>query len=166
MIENRTCRCSGLQVALHWIIAFLVIVQAFVTNGATGRMAEATEDGLAMSLASRFGADLHVAFGVTVFLLALVRVGVRLHRGAPPRPCDDPVATHLAAHLIHVLLYAVILLMPVYAFIAWYLQVGLINELHALGMNAVLLIVGVHVAGALYQRFVARTDVLVRMIQP
>ena len=137
MNETRTCRYSDLQVALHWIIAFLVIVQAFVTNGATGRMAEAMEDGLAMSLASRFGADLHVAFGVTVFLLALVRVGVRLHRGAPPHPDDDPVATQLAAHLIHVLLYAVILL-----------------------------IVGVHVVGALYRLFVVRTDVLVRMIQP
>ena len=166
MNENRTCRCSDLQVALHWIIAFLVIVQAFVTNGATGRMAKAMEDGLAMSLASRFGADLHVAFGVTVFLLALVRVGVRLHRGAPPRPDDDPVATQLAAPLIHVLLYSVILLIPVTGFIAWYWQAGLINELHTLGMNAVLLIVGVHVACALYQLFVVRTDVLLRMIQP
>ena len=115
----------------------LVTVQAFVTYGATGHMAEAMEDRLALSLASRFGTHLHVAFGVTVFLLALVRVGVRLHRGAPPRPDDDPVATQLAAHLIHVLLYAVILL-----------------------------IVGVHVAGVLYQPFVAKTDVLVRMLQP
>ena len=137
MNGTRTCRYSDLQVALHWIIALLVTVQAFVTNGAMGRMAEAMEDGLALSLASRFGIDLHIAFGVTVFLLALVRVGVRLHRGAPPRPYDDPVATQMAAHLIHVLLYAVILL-----------------------------IVGGHVAGALYQPFIAKTDVLVRMLQP
>ena len=137
MNGTRTCRYSGLQVALHWIIALLVTVQAFVTNGAMGRMAEAMEDGLALSLASRFGIDLHIAFGVTVFLLALVRVGVRLHRGAPPRPDDDPVATQMAAHLIHVLLYAVILL-----------------------------IVGGHVAGALYQPFIAKTDVLIWMLQP
>ena len=99
MNGTRTCRYPDLQVALHWIIAFLVIVQAFVTNGATGRMAEAKEKGLALSLASRIGAKLHVAFGVTVFLLAPVRVGVRLHRGAPLRPDDDPMTTQLAPHL-------------------------------------------------------------------
>lgn len=166
MNRTRICRYSDLQVALHWIIALLVIVQAFVNNGATGRMAEAKEKGLALSLANRIGAKLHVAFGVTVFLLALVRVGVRLHRGAPPRPDDDPMTTQLTAHRIHVLLYAVILLISVTRLIAWYSQAGLINELHALGKNAVMLIVGVHVAGALYQPFVAKTDVLVRMLQP
>ena len=166
MNGTRTCRYPDLQVALHWIIAFLVIVQAFVANGATGRMAEAKEKGLALSLASRIGAKLHVAFGVTVFLLAPVRVGVRLHRGAPLRPDDDPMTTQLAPHLIHVLLYAVILLIPVSGIIACHSQAGLINEPHALGMNAVLLIIGVHVAGALHRRFVARTEVLVRMLQP
>lgn len=166
MNGTRTCRYPDLQVALHWIIALFVTVQASVTNGATGRLAEAKKKGLALSLASRIGAKRHVAFGVTVFLLAPVRVGVRLHRGAPLRPDDDPMTTQLAPHRIHVLPYAVILLIPVSGLIAWYSQAGLINEPHALGMNAVLLIVGVHVAGALHRRFVARTDVLVRMLQP
>ena len=54
----------------------------------------------------------------------------------------------LVAHLIHVLLYAIILLMPVTGFIAWHRQVGLISEPHALGKNAIMLIVGGHVVGA------------------
>lgn len=96
----RACHYSGLWVALHWLIAVLVIVLAFVTNWEMGRMAEVMEKGIAPSLASRIGADLHVAFGVTVFLVATVRVGACLYRGASPLPDDEPLAMRLVPHLI------------------------------------------------------------------
>ena len=155
---------SDLQVALHWIIAGLVIVQTFVTNGPMGDAADARDEGLTLSLTSQIGADLHVAFGVMIFLLALIRVGVRFSRGAPRLPDEEPVPMQLVAHFVHVVLYAIILLMPVTGFMAWYWQVGLMDELHSLGENVILVIVGLHVVGALYQHFVARTDVLARML--
>lgn len=101
---------------------------------------------------------------MTIFLLALVRVGVRFSRGAPRLPDDEPLLMGLAAHFVHVALYFVILLMPVTGFVAWYWQVGLMDELHSLGENVILVIVGLHVVGAFYQHFVARTDVLARML--
>lgn len=99
-IGPRACHYSGLWVALHWIIVVQVIVLAFVTNWAMGRMAEIMEKGIAPSLASRIGAYLHVAFGVTVFLIATVRVGARLYGGASPLPGDKPLEMQLVPHLI------------------------------------------------------------------
>ena len=162
---GKTNSYSDLQIALHWIIAVLVIAQTFFTNGPMGDAASARAEGTPLSLASRIGADLHVAFGVTIFLLALVRVGVRLVRGAPGLPDDEPLVMLLVAHFAHVALYAIILLMPVTGFVAWYWQVGLIDEIHSLGENVILVIVGLHVVVALYQHFVVRTDVLVRMLR-
>ena len=157
-------RYSDLQVALHWIIAGLVIVQTFVTNGSMGVAADARDEGLHLALKSQIGADLHVAFGVTIFLLALIHAGVRFCRGALRIPEEEPVLMQLAAHFLHVMLYVVILLMPVTGFVAWYWQAGLMDELHSLGEDVILVIVGLHVVRALYQHFVARTDVLARML--
>lgn len=69
-----------------------------------------------------------------------------------------------APNFVHVVLYFVILLMSVTGFVAWYWQVGLMNELRSLDEDVILVIVGLHVVVALYQHIVARTDVLVRML--
>lgn len=164
MSTGRTNSYSDLQIALHWIIAVLVLVQTFVTNGPMGDAADARDEGAPLSLAGEIGADLHVAFGVTIFLLALVGVTARVVRGAPGLPDDESMAMAFVAHFVLVALYAIILFMPVTGFVAWYWQVGLVDEIHSLGENAILMIVGLHVFWALYQHFIARTDVLVRML--
>ena len=141
-----------------------MIVQTLVTNGPMVDAADARDEGLPLSPTSQIGADLHVAFGVKILLLALIRVGVRASRGAPRLPDEEPVLMQLAAHFVHVVLYAIILLMPITGFVAWYWHVGLMDELHSLGENVTLVIVGLHVVVALYQHFVARTEVLARML--
>lgn len=45
-------RYSDLQVALHWIIAGLVIVQTIVTNGHIADAADARDENLPLALAN------------------------------------------------------------------------------------------------------------------
>ena len=110
-------------------------------------------------------ADLHVAFGIAVFVLALLRVALRVTRGAPPPPEAEHPALRTVARATHLALYAIILAMPVTGGLAWFAGMDTMAELHGAGKVAVFVLVILHVAGALYHHFVLKTDVLRRMLR-
>ncbi len=153
---------SGLQIALHWTVVVLVALQMFLLNESIGDL----HDGEAVSPTGEFLADLHVAAGIAVFVLALARLYLRFTRGVPPLPENEPYPMKLAAHAVHVALYALILLMPVTGALAWWLGLETMREIHSIGENVIMIVVGLHIVGALYQHFWAKTDVLRRMLSP
>ena len=156
---------SGPQIALHWTIAALVIVQFVLHDGILATF-RAQRGGAAASDSELLLADLHIACGIAIFLLALVRAFVRLKRGAPPPPEDEHILLRLAARAAHFALYAVILLMPVTGGLAWFGGIETMAAVHGAGKPVILGLVVLHIGGALYQHFVAKTDVLRRMLRP
>ena len=74
---------SAAQITLHWIIAVLIIVQVVLHEGMEAAY-RAAQGGAAATESELFLSDLHVACGIAVFLLALLRVALRIRRGAPP----------------------------------------------------------------------------------
>ena len=156
---------SGAQIALHWTIAVLVVLQIVLHDSIIAAYAAARGVGTATE-SDVFLADLHVAFGIAIFALALLRVALRLRRGAPPPPEDEHPALRMAARATHLALYALILLMPVTGGLAWFAGVEAMAELHRAGKAAILALVGLHVLGALFHHFYLRTDVLRRMLRP
>jgi cytochrome b561 len=54
----------------------------------------------------------HKTLGITILVLALIRLGVRARYGAPALPADLPEPMKLAAHLSHYGLYALMIAMP------------------------------------------------------
>ena len=99
------------------------------------------------------------------FLLALLRVALRIRRGAPPPPAEEHEALRLAARAVHFAFYAVILLMPATGALAWFGGVGAMAAVHGAGMLLILVLLALHIAGALYHHFVLKTDVLRRMLR-
>ena len=156
---------SGAQIALHWTVAVLVVAQIVLHDGIEAAYAAGRGVGAATE-SEMFLADLHVAFGVAVFALALLRVALRVRRGAPPPPQDEHPALRMAARATHFALYALILLMPVTGGLAWFGGIEAMAGVHGVGKAAILVLVGLHVLGALYQHFYLRTDVLRRMLRP
>ena len=156
---------STTQIALHWTVAVLVILQIVLHDGIIAAYAAGRGEGTATG-SELFLADLHVAFGIAIFVLALWRVALRVRRGAPPPPEDERPVLRLAARATHLALYAIILSMPVTGGLAWFGGVDAMAELHRAGKVAILVLVGLHTAGALYHHFVLRTDVLRRMLRP
>ncbi|MDE0333914.1 MAG: cytochrome b/b6 domain-containing protein [Defluviicoccus sp.] len=156
---------STAQIALHWTVAVLVVLQIVLHDAIVAAYAAARGVGAATE-ADLFLADLHVAFGVAVFALALMRVVLRVRRGAPPPPRDEHPALRMAARATHIALYALILGMPVTGGLAWFGGIEAMAELHGAGKAAILVLVGLHILGALYQHFYLRTDVLRRMLRP
>ena len=130
--------------------------------------------------------DLHKSLGVVAFTLVLVRLAWR--RASPP---PDPSASlsdleKSAAHAAHFLLYAAMIALPVSgyldsAFGGYHISVfGLFDVPLLLGKNdtlfklaerthgligyGLILLVAVHAGAALKHHFVARDDVLRRML--
>lgn len=156
---------SSIQIGLHWAVVVLVAFQYVAHNGieAAWRALERDElppaEGAALT-------NLHIASGMLVLLLALTRIGLRMTRGAPPPPSDEPRLLQLFAEVVHVAIYALLLLLPLSGLIAWFLAVPSAGSIHVLMTNALLVAIVLHVAGALFQHFVRRSDVLMRMLRP
>jgi len=153
------------QIVLHWLIAALVIYQLVFGEDivpAFRAFMRGTEPEAGMAL----GADLHVYVGLAILLLAVVRLALRIRHGAPALPADENIALQYIARLAHLVLYAAIFLMPLTGALAWYLGWGEVGEIHEIGKPVLIVVVAAHAAGALWQHFVARTDVLRRMLRP
>ena len=153
------------QIALHWIIAVLIIAQVVLHEGMHAAYREAQGGPAATGNESLMG-DLHVAGGIAVFLLALLRVALRLGRGAPPPPETEHPALRFAARAVHIGFYAIILLMPLTGALAWFGGVEASASVHRAGMLAIFVLLLLHIVGAVYHHFVLRTDVMRRMLRP
>ncbi len=154
---------SRVQIALHWVIAVLVIT-VFVTHDAMIAAAKAIKAG------TWAGYDpamlIHVVGGTVVFFLALWRLRVLMRRGVPLLPEDEPAVLRAIAMIVKVSLYVIMFLMPVTGVLQWFGDVALARQFHVLMDPVVPLTVLLHLLGALYQQFWLKTGVLSRMLHP
>jgi len=151
---------SGRQIGLHWAIAALFVVQFFMHDGIEASWRAFSRGETVEFSATTLG---HIVVGIVVLLLLLPRVYLRFTRGVPPKPENETPMQTRVAQLTHVVLYGLMLLMPVSGLAAWFGEVELAAVAHSLMSNLVLLFVALHVAGALYHRFILRSDVMQRM---
>lgn len=145
---------SRAQVALHWIIAVLILCQYLFSEPMEAAWRAWRRDGAAEGST---GATLHVVFGLTVLALAVLRVAIRLRRGAPAVPPDHPLVMRLLANLTHLALYALLFVMPFTGAAAWFGGVSGAALAHVLAKNVLLGFVGLHVLGAVGELLYAYT---------
>lgn len=72
----------------------------------------------------------------------------------------------LAARLTHLSLYLLLILLPVTGLIAWFGRSAAAGGVHAALTTALLILVGLHVAGALYQYLALKSGVMRRILRP
>lgn len=162
---DRPAGYSAVQIALHWIIAVLILLQ-FLAHDGIEHAWDAFEDGEAVAGGDLPLAYLHVSVGVAILLLAVVRVWIRLTRGAPPLPENDPAIARFGAHAVHGLIYVLLFLTPLSGAAAWFLGVEEAGDAHEALKSALLILIVLHIAGAIFQQFVMRSGVLMRMFRP
>lgn len=153
---------SGLHIALHWLIGILIAVNWFVSEGMEDAFDTHTEGGVV----AFWPASIHVYVGLAVLALVLIRLVVRFTHGTPAAPQGTSKLMDLAGHVSHFVLYGLLLLVPVLGVIAWYLRYDPAGGLHVLAMNAMLILIGVHSAAALFHQYVLKDGLLWRMIRP
>jgi cytochrome b561 len=101
MITSRT-RFALPQRLLHWLMAVCILAMLFIGVGMVS-----TVHAKYLTLVS-----IHKPLGITILLLALVRLPLRLYYGAPALPADLPEPMKLAARLSHYIFYALMIGMP------------------------------------------------------
>jgi cytochrome b561 len=154
---------TRLQIALHWVI-FLLIAAQFVFHDGIEAAWEAVERGTDASFSVM--AAQHVFTGLLVLALVLLRLGIKLRRGAPVMPEEEPEILKLTARVAHLLLYVFMVLVPLSGAAAWFAANENAAEGHELFKSILLLLIALHFVGALFQRFVLKSDVMTRMMKP
>jgi cytochrome b561 len=169
-------RYTKTAIALHWLIAALVIGQF-----AWGWWMQEIPKQPPGVRADAF--NLHKSFGLTLLALMLARLGWRLAHRPPPLPAMPRWQANLA-HANHVVLYAALLTMPLAGYLgsvwsgypvryfgmvlpAWGAKdialKDLMSSIHFGASWVLAAAVALHVAAALKHAFVDRDGILARM---
>jgi cytochrome b561 len=177
LLRNDTARYGIVAQALHWLVAALIVVMF----GLGWYMA-----GLPLSQRKFELYQLHKSLGITILMLATVRLTWRLFDPPPPLPPKLPPWERSAARVNHALLYALLFAQPIIGFlqsnaanfpVVWWSVVRLpaligtdeglgetLVEVHKWNSRVLLALVLLHVAAALRHHFVLKDDVLRRML--
>ena len=169
---------TGTAKALHWLVVALLIVQFTIA----WTMPDITRNTPLTTLIS-----LHFSVGVLIFLVIIIRLAWRMTHPEPRPEEGVPPWQTISARIVHWLLYLLLLVLPVLGWVnaswrgmpvsffglfvmpkivatrgaSW----GWTGDVHTLLATYVLLpLVGLHVAAALYHRFVRRDRVMQRML--
>lgn len=170
-------RYTFTQKFLHWLIGLAII--GMIALGLI--MTEMPRSPLRGNLYA-----IHKSIGVIILFFALWRLVVRWRNGAPPQEASIPRWQKWAAHLSHYSLYALIILVPLAGWIGssasgypvdifWLIPAtlpiapdrelaGFVIERHAFLAWTIAVIIGIHIAAALYHHFVRRDNTLKRML--
>lgn len=151
------------QIRLHWIVAALILLQYVIGESIADAFA-------ARGQADGGGFDplvpLHVVTGLAILGLAVWRIALRLTRGAPPPPAGESANLRRVSAATHGLLYLCMIVMPVSGAMAWFGDDGVAAVVHNVTKLLLLVLVVLHILGALGHQFVLRTGLMERMIRP
>ena len=152
------------QIHLHWTVFALVAFQFFFGDNMTD-LFRAAHEGPATEV-SPFWTAVHIVVGLAILILMIARLALRQRYGAPSPPAGENAALRWVARAVHIGLYADLIGAAIVGLLAYFLFPQLAGLHHLMTRPVLLLLVGVHVLGALYQHFVLRTDVVRRMLRP
>jgi cytochrome b561 len=175
-VRNTIFRWGSVAQFLHWLIVALIIIQVFLALRAEGLHGMAK-----LAMLAR-----HKSVGITILMLAVLRLAWRLINPTPPLPVTLKPYERVLANVTHAALYLLIFALPITGWmmssargfpVSWFNQFQLpdlvaknrqlyetMQDTHgalALTLGAVALL---HVLGALKHHFVLKDTVLRRML--
>ncbi len=180
---------NGVAMALHWITALLMIFMIVFGEDLMGEAGDAEEAGEAAGAAlGTFLPSIHVSVGTAILLLTLLRIVWRLANPPPPYPATMKAWEVTVSKVTHALFYVLMIGLPFSGWLAFAEYVreepamsavsvfGLfpvpgapllgefVKGIHALGSNAAMVLVILHVLAALKHQFVDGDTVFRRML--
>lgn len=175
--KNSAARYGSLSGGLHWLMLLL-----FIAVYACVELHEEFAKGSATRAALL---SWHFMLGILVFLLVWPRIAARFSGPTPDISPAPPAMQQMASKLLHLALYAFMIVMPL---LGWaVLSAGgkhipffglelpplmeenkalakTLKEVHETIGNVGYFLIGVHAVAALYHHFIVRDDTLLRML--
>ena len=174
--RNTTRAWGSLSKGFHWLIVLLIISQWVIAERADELKGLAKLEALAW----------HKSFGMTIFMLAVLRLLWRLVNPTPELTTETKPWERVLANISHLLLYALIFAMPLTGWmmssaknypVSWFKLFQFpdlvapaeqtyhqMHDLHHLLFNVLVGVAVLHAVGALKHHFIDRNDVLKRML--
>lgn len=151
------------QIILHWVVFLLVALQFILHDAISEAFRAFMRTGAFEANALVFQ---HVAGGILILAFVIWRMAIKARRGAPGLPENEPKALKLIANLTHLGLYGLLILTAASGMAAWFGEVKAAAEAHEVLKSLVMILVALHVIGALAQQFYFKSDVMKRMGKP
>ncbi len=152
---------STTQIALHWIVAVLVIGQLIFGEEIGGAFRTLRQTGVAEYDLMTLG---HIGAGVLVFLFAIWRLVLRFRRGVPEASHAGPPLLERAAGLGHWAFYALMIIVPMTGLVAWFGGgIETAAELHTWAKPVFIVLIAAHVGAAVWHHFWLKDGLLNRM---
>lgn len=166
---------SGIAVTLHWLLALLLLTMA-----ALGWYMMSIEE----QAGSNWYFELHKSIGIVVALLVVTRIAWRINHRPKTLPPTVPVWQTWLSKVTQTMLYLLMVLMPITGYLgASYSKTGVklfgeetprwtlpdhdLSEqlfgVHAVLIWVLIVLIGLHVVGALNHRFIRKDGVFQRM---
>ncbi|MDX3933423.1 MAG: cytochrome b [Stenotrophomonas sp.] len=178
MTRPNAQRWGGVSQSLHWLIALLIL-----TLGVVGL----TMGELPKTPKYFWVYTAHKSLGISVLVLVVLRLGWRLHAGAPPAVPGTPSWQERIASATHGLLYALMFAIPLSGWIydsasglrpfRWFglvdvpklvapdpQKAAVSHAIHEYGFWLLIAVVLAHAGAALYHHFFQRDATLARML--
>ncbi len=165
MSANPITGYTAPQRILHWGMALLIFFNLIFSDGIE-TWDHLTDAGTPLSPDQLFAANLHAYVGISILVLAILRLGLRFVSGAPDAPAEEPPVLKLAAKVAHGAFYLLFFIIPATGIAKYYFDVDVAGFLHAGPLKLLMwALIVVHIAAALVHRFYWKTDVVQRMIR-
>lgn len=176
-MKTDSSRYTIVAITLHWVMAALLLFMIWLGWNMDDHEA-------------RF--QLHKSIGILILFLTMVRVIWRAMNPPPPLPEDMPAYEKLASHLVHMAFYGLMVILPLagwllvstskfkvptvlFGAVSWphlpapgFLRsdIGhvILENIHSKGAWVLIILLGLHVAGAVKHEFAAEDGVLKRML--
>ena len=154
---------SATQIGLHWIVALLVAGQ-YIFKDSIASAWDAYTRGQEVAFSPLILA--HVAGGILILAFVLWRLVLRLTRGVPPAPENEPTPLKTLSHVAHWGFYAILAAMSVSGGLMWFGDVQAAAQAHNVLKVMLLALIVLHVLAIPFHKFVLKNNVMQRMIRP
>jgi len=154
---------STTQIALHWAVAVLVAAQYIFKDAISGAWD-------AIRAGETFAFELpilaHVAGGGLILGFVIWRLVLRVTRGVPAAPDNEPAKLKTLGHVAHWAFYAVLAAMAFTGSMAWFFDVTQAAQAHNILKVVLLALIALHILAVIFHRIVLKNNVMRRMLQP
>jgi cytochrome b561 len=152
------------QIALHWLIAALVLFQLYFGED-MAHAYSALRRGRLLTAGQILQMNLHIWAGFAVLAAILIRLVLRYRYGAPAAPASEPRLIQFLRRASHHLFYILLLAVPITGIVAYY-WIPAFGRIHNLGKPAFIVLIALHAFAALWHQFYMRDGVLMRILRP
>ena len=162
MSQTNSPGYSVAQIALHWLIAALVLFQ-LVFGESMVAVVDAAEEGEKATPADVLLSGGHYWVGIAILCLVVVRLGLRLT--TVNKQTRTTSLIEMAALAMHWLFYALLVFVPISGLLTLYVN-DEIGDIHSLAKPVFIVLILAHAGAALYHQFIVKDGTLRRMLVP